>query len=283
MKQHLERLKGLSREISQKNIGIYAANASFFILLSVFPALMLVLSLLQYTPLSAEDFLDAAAGLLPSILEPLLVYLVTDLFADNSITLISLSAIAAIWSASRGVYSLLCGLNGIYGLRENRSYLYQRILCMFYTLLLFAALLLTLVLHVFGQRIIRFLEGRSLPIFRLLLYLMRLRWLIVFLILTALFTLILAVFPNRRMSLRSALPGAAASAAGWIGFSSLFSFYVNRFANYSKIYGSLTIIAISMLWLYFCMSILFYGALLNYYLDRRHSRKRMLTEQTEQS
>lgn len=272
--KRFERLSTLSREISSKKIGIYAANASFFILLSIFPALMLVLSLLQYTPLTPEDFLDAAAGLLPAVMEPLLAYLVTDLFADSGVTLISISAIAAVWSASRGVYSLLCGLNSIYGLRENRSYLYQRLLCMLYTLLLFAALILTLGLHIFGRRISQYLAARTIPIFRLLLYLIRLRWLVVFLLLTALFTMIFTVFPNRRMKIRAALPGAAASALGWIVFTSIFSFYVNHFANYSRIYGSLSTIAISMLWLYFCMSILFYGALLNHYLDLWRSNRR---------
>lgn len=267
----IDQVKKISREISDKKIGIYAANASFFILLSIFPALMLILSLLQYTPLTQDDFLDAANSLVPSMMEPLLKYIVTDLFANKSITLISITAITTIWSASRGVYSLLDGLNGIYALEDRRNYLYRRILCIFYTLLLFAALLITLVLHVFGQNISQFLASKPIPLFKLLLFFMQLRWLVISLLLTGLFTLIFKVFPNRKLKIRQVLPGAAASAVGWVIFTSLFSYYVDKFSSYSRLYGSLSVIAVSMLWLYFCLSILFYGALLNTYLERRKS------------
>lgn len=261
-------IRKISRDISDKKIGIYAANASFFILLSIFPALMFILSLLQYTPLTQQDFLETANSLVPSVMEPLLEYIVKDLFASTSVTLLSITAITTVWSASRGVYSLLCGLNGIYGLQDRRNYLYRRLLCVFYTLILFAALLVTLVLHVFGRRISLYLASKPIPLFRLLLFLMQLRWLVVSLLLTGLFTIIFLVFPNRKLKILNVLPGAAASAVGWVIFSSLFSIYVEKFSSYSRLYGSLSVIAVSMLWLYFCISILFYGAVLNTWLER---------------
>lgn len=267
-KQTVQQVQKTAGEIANKKIGIYAANASFFILLSIFPALMLILSLLQYTPLTQKDLLDAINSLVPSLMEPLINYIVTDLFASNSIALISISAITAIWSSSRGVYSLWTGLNGVYGLKDRRNYLFQRILCMFYTLLLFVALLITMILHVFGKSISRFLASKPIPLFRLLLFFMDMRWLVVTLILTALFTVIFLVFPNRKLKIRQVLPGAVGSALGWVVFSSLFSFYVDKFSNYSRLYGSLSIIAVSMLWLYICICILFYGAVFNTYIER---------------
>lgn len=270
----IDTFRSLVKAFSGRNISVYAANASFFILLAVFPALMLMICLLQYTVLTPEDFLDAMRGVLPQVLRPLLSYIVTDLYGSNSVALISLSAVTAVWSASRGVYSLFLGLNAIYGVRESRNYFIQRLICIFYTLLLFAALLATLVLHLFGQRIDTFLAQQSIPIFRLLLFLIRLRWLIVTLLLTGLFVMILLVFPNRKLPFRSVLPGALGSAVGWVVFSSLFSYYVNHFGSYSKVYGSLATVALAMLWLYFCMSILFYGALLNHLLDRRAALRR---------
>ncbi len=272
--QAIMQIQKLLKEVSRKKVGIYAANASFFILLSIFPAMMLFLSLLQYTPLTKEAFLSAAEGLVPSVLEPLLHYVVTDLFANQSIALISFTAITTVWSASRGVYSLLDGLNVVYGLREHRGYLFRRLVCMLYTLLLFAALLLTVFLYVFGQRIRVYLAARPIPLFRLLLFFIQLRWLVVSILLTALFTMIFLVFPDRKLTVRAVFPGAAIGAVGWVVFSSLFSFYVNRFGGFSRIYGSLSVIAVSMLWLYFCLSILFYSALFNVYLERWRAARR---------
>ena len=88
-------------------------------------------------------------------------------------------------------------------------------------------------------------------------------------LLTLLFWAILCVFPNRRIPLLRALPGAAGASLGWLVFSSLFSVYVQHFGSYSVFYGSLAGIAMAMLWLYVCMSILFYGGVLNCLLFER--------------
>lgn len=276
----LRRWRAFIREISSKKIGVYAANASFFLLLSLFPALVLLLSLLLYTPITQQDFLRAAYSITPAVLEPLISYLVTDLFADASVALLSASAITTAWSASRGVYSLMAGFNGIYGIEDRRNYIYRRLLCLLYTVAVFAALLLMLLLYVFGQRIAAWLEQRPIPIFRLLLHLIQLRWLVAGVFLGVVFTIIYKVFPNRHLRLRAVLPGAAASAIGWLVFTYLFSVYVHDFgANYARIYGSLSTIAISMLWLYVCICILFFGALLNYYLDTKPQALRRLFRQ----
>ena len=88
-------------------------------------------------------------------------------------------------------------------------------------------------------------------------------------LLPLLFWAILCVFPNRRIPLLRALPGAAGASLGWLVFSSLFSVYVQHFGSYSVFYGSLAGIAMAMLWLYVCMSILFYGGVLNCLLFER--------------
>ncbi len=76
-----------------------------------------------------------------------------------------------------------------------------------------------------------------------------------------------------RVSLLRALPGAAGASLGWLVFSSLFSVYVQHFGSYSVFYGSLAGIAMAMLWLYVCMSILFYGGVLNCLLFERRSQQ----------
>jgi membrane protein len=83
------------------------------------------------------------------------------------------------------------------------------------------------------------------------------------LIQTGFFAVMFMVFPAGKNGLAESLPGALLAAFGWQAFSDLYAVYVEHFAHLSSIYGSVYAIALSMLWLYCCMSILFYGGVLN--------------------
>lgn len=197
------------RRIALFRVPLYAANASFYLVLSVFPAILLVLALLPHTGLTEAHLLSALHGVIPSVFEPALEWVIRDLGSNSSLTLIPVSAIMAIWSSSRGVYCIKTGLNAIYGERESRGYVYTRLVSVLYTVLLLAALLLTLVLHVFGSQLTAWIAGKHVPILRLLSRVLRFRGLVLFALLTLLFWAILCVFPNRRIPLLRALPGAA--------------------------------------------------------------------------
>lgn len=261
------------RRIASFRVPLYAANASFYLVLSVFPAIVLVLALLPHTGLTEADLLSALHGVIPSVFEPALEWVVRDLGSNSSLTLISVSAIMAIWSSSRGVYCIKTGLNAIYGERESRGYVYTRLVSVLYTVLLLAALLLTLVLHVFGSQLTAWIAGKHVPILRLLSRVLRFRGLVLFALLTLLFWAILCRFPEPPHSPAPRARARPGASLGWLVFSSLFSVYVQHFGSYSVFYGSLAGIAMAMLWLYVCMSILFYGGVLNCLLFERRSQQ----------
>lgn len=258
-----KKLRRFWRQMAALELGVYAANASFFILLSLFPGMMLLIGLVQYTPLTAYDLEASLSELLPEALSPLLDYIIRELFTENSVALLSVSAIVALWTASKGAYSLLRGLNRVYGLRETRGYLVVRLQCTAFTVLLLVALLLTAALHLFGQQAAQRLNSSELPVLRLLGGLLRLKYWVMVLLLGLFFASIYALLPDHRAGFVRMLPGAFAAAVGWEIFSALFSHYVYRFGNYSLYYGSLSVIAIAMLWLYVCIGIVFLGAVLN--------------------
>ena len=261
------------RELNELELGVYAANASFFILLSLFPGMMLLIGLVQYTPLTPDDLESALTALLPEALLPLLDYMIRELFAENSPALLSISAVAALWTASKGAYSLLRGLNRVFGLRETRSYPLVRLRCTAFTLLLLVALLLTAALHLFSQQLTGKLSRSPLPFLQLLSRLLRLKYWLMTLLLGLFFASVYAVLPNHRTRFLRMLPGALCAAVGWEVFSSLFSYYVNRFGNYSLYYGSLSVIALTMLWLYVCIGIVFLGAVLDRFLFPKNLQK----------
>ncbi len=257
------RLRRWLEALMSMELGVYAANASFFILLSLFPGMLLLIGLIQYTPLKAEDLQEALSDLLPQALLPLLDYMIRELFSENSPALLSLSAAAALWTASKGAYSLLRGLNRVFGKKETRGYLLVRLRCTAFTLLLLMALLLTAALHLFSRQLTLRLSRSSIPALQLLANLLRLKYWLMTLLLSCFFACVYAVLPNHRSRFAWMLPGAVFAAVGWEVFSALFSYYVNRFGNYSLYYGSLSVIALTMLWLYVCIGILFFGAVMN--------------------
>ncbi|MBQ7330980.1 MAG: YihY/virulence factor BrkB family protein [Oscillospiraceae bacterium] len=257
----------LAKRIQQMNIPLHATNAGYFIVLSVFPALVLILSVLRYTRLDAQDLFAMLEGFLPSALLPSAQKLIVSAYSHASGALVSVSAVGALWSASRGIYGILRGLNAIYDVREDRGYLYTRTISVVYTFLLFVMLVLTLALNVFGDGILQMLSDYRWA--RFWENVVHLRVLLLLLLQTALFSAMFMVFPNRKNSFRSSIPGAVLSSVGWTVFTALFSWYVERFTGYSGIYGSVYAVALSMLWLYCCMSILFYGGGLNRILQEK--------------
>jgi len=256
----------LWRQLQELRIPLYAANASFFIIMAVFPALLLLLGLLRYTTLEVERLGEMLAGILPEALLEGAEELILLTYDATSASTLGLSAVTTLWSASRGIYGLLTGLNAVYGAEENRGWLRTRFVSALYTFAFLLVLILTLGLHVFGTGLLAFLHRASHPFLRFLLGLVDLRFFLLVALQTMVFAAMFMALPNRRNSFRSSLPGALLASLGWLTFSNLFSIYVEHFAHLSNIYGSIYAIALSMLWLYCCMAIVFYGGALNRFL-----------------
>ena len=251
------------RWLSSVHIPQLAANTGYFIVLSVFPALLLMLSALRYTGLDLEDLMELLSSVLPQALMSTAQGLIYSVYENASGAVAGLSALTALWSASRGIYGLLTGLNAIYGVSEDRGYLYTRAISVLYTFAFEVVILLTLVLHVFGNSIISFLRDIDHPAIQLLMNILDLRFLFLLVLQSLLFTLMFMVLPNRHNGFLESLPGGLLSCIGWMVFSNLYSVYVTNFPSYANIYGSVYAIAISMLWLYCCLEILFFGGALN--------------------
>ena len=262
----MEKLKRMVKYLAQQKVPLYAANASFFLVLSVFPTLVVLLALMRYTGLQVEGFTDLIAQVVPGSLMPLVNRLVLSAYVNSSGTVLSLSALAALWSASRGMYSFVTGLNAIYDVKEDRGYFRTRFISMGYTVAFLLVLLLTLVLHMFGGGLLRMLSDLPIPAF--LLSLLDLRVFILLVLQTALFCGMFVVLPNEHNRFRESLPGALLAAIGWQIFTNVYSIYSQRFTAYESIYGSVYAVAFGMLWLYFCICIVFYGGVLNKILEK---------------
>jgi membrane protein len=147
----------------------------------------------------------------------------------------------------------MSGMNAAYGVKETRGYLHTRLLSIWYTFGFLAVLLLTLVLQVFGNSILGFLQTMDGTLFRFLTEVVDLRFFLLLILQTGLFTAMYTVLPNRKNRIIASVPGALLSSIGWLIFSDLFSIYVEQLAEFLTFFGSVYAVALSMLWLYFCM------------------------------
>lgn len=255
----MNRTVGLVRRIAAFRVALYAANAGFFVTLSVFPLLLLLMGLLRYSGLDARRLAILLKGVVPEALLPILERLIRNAWAHTSGMALGLSAVTTLWSAGRGMHGLLTGLNAVYEVREDRGYVQTRLISAGWTLGLLLAAVAAVTVRLLD--VDAWGEG--------------LRHLALPGMLTLLFSAMYRVLPNQRSRFRDGLPGGAVAAVGWLIFSRLYSEYVVRFPDYTNIYGSVYAGALSMLWLYCGISILFYGGLLNHVLLQRKIRKIM--------
>ena len=271
--QRLTHLRKIGGKIAGLQVPLYASHACYFIVLSVFPLLVLLLSLVRYTGLDVRSLTELVCGVLPVALRPMAEDLIVTTYYTATGAVLSVSALTALWSAGRGIFALMNGLNAAYGARESRGYLHTRMLSMWYTFGFLTVLLLTLILQVFGNDLLALLKNADGMLFRFLTEVLDLRFFLLLILQTGLFTAMYMVLPNRKSRLIAAIPGALLSSIGWLIFSDLFSMYVEWLMDYTTLFGSVYAVALSMLWLYFCICILFYGAALNHWLENKNKIK----------
>ncbi len=257
-------VKRLAKRFETDKLTAYAAQAAFFIFISVFPFLMLFLNLIKYIPFFSNENIEMwnMDFLSPKIAE-LLKSIIYEAGESGSGALISITTIAALWACSKGVLGIIYGLNSVYKTTEKRGYIRLRAIAVFYTIGFIIALTIALILMVFGNKILDFILIQM-PFLASLAQMVKIiRWLVALGFLVLFFMFIYTVIPERKTKMKNELPGALISAIGWIGFSALYSFYIDNFGNQSIIYGSLTAVVLFLLWLYICMIILFFGAEVN--------------------
>lgn len=273
--------KQIYDKYAEDEMTVYAAQVSFFIILSVVPFIMLLLTAVQMIPsVSYAQFMELIVALVPVDYKSLAFRVVNDLSLKSPATMISVTAITALWSAGRGMFSVARGLNRVHGQGEKRWYVVNRLICSGYTVVFIMVCILSLSLLVFGNMIQAFMVSRFPLVADIVTHIVNFRALWALMILVIFFLGIYTFVPDKKLKFKEQLPGALFSTVGWMAFSFAFSLYFNHFGgrNYSYMYGSLAAIVLMLLWLYFCMCILFFGAEVNYYLKERFADNRMYSK-----
>lgn len=243
-------------------MGAYAAQSAFFFMLCLIPIILLLITLVQYTPVTKADVMTAVIQVFPSSVDSLITSIVNQVY-NQSTGIIPVTVVVALWSAGKGVLAMTGGLNCVYNCRETRNYIFLRIRATLYTVMFILVIIFLLVLSVFGNTLNIFIAEHVPILSRLADWLIRMRVYITPAVLMVFSLLIYKFLPNRKDSLKKQIPGAIFAAIGWMIVSWIFSVYVDLFKGFSDMYGSLTTIVLIMLWMYFCMYSILLGGEIN--------------------
>ncbi len=262
-------LKPFLNKLTHDNIYAIAGQSAFFLLLSAVPLAIFGVSILQNLHIPVETLNSFFSIVFNEEVSQSFAQFMSNVY--ESATGVSLVAIiVTLWSAAKGIQAITNGLNRVHETYENRNWLVLRIRSMLYTVVFILILLATMLIVVLGSTINGLLREYHIKIPGIFGVFYHLRFGIIFVYLVVLFAMIYRNVPNLTRAERKKygflyqLPGAFFCAVSWLALSLGISIYVDDFNGFS-IYGSLTKLAVVMVWMYFCLVCMLLGAEINRY------------------
>ena len=238
-----------------------AAQMSFYFVLSLFPFLIVIGSVVGWLP-STTLWNDMARWLthyLPPRPRRMVFEAIIDLTRDHS-RFFSLGLVATIWIASSGFVSLMESLSLAYGVPETRSFWNKRILAIGGTIVGAAFIIVSFGLLTFGHFLLKNLNPRLRALVAFPIPLELARWLLTFLLIVFALDLIAYFLPNGRRPWHWLTPGNLFVALSLAVMTEGFGFYLRHFADFPKFYGTMAGFVILMTWIYIASLILLVGA-----------------------
>lgn len=256
-------IRQLAFRFNEDDVTALAAQMTYYMILSVFPFLILLLSILAQTGLSSSEVLENIAQAMPEESSAVIIGVINETVSASTTGLMSVSMLAALWTASNGVGALMKGINKAYDIHVRRPFLIMKGIAIIFTVGLIGMIILVMVLlvmgEVIGHRIFSYFDAAS--TFSLLWNI--LRYMVPLVGLTAAFMLFYHFAPSRKAERIHSFGGALFATIGWLFLSQLFSNYVNQFGNYARVYGSIGGIIVFLIWLYISSIIILTGGELN--------------------
>ena len=272
----LETARRVKEEIREDRVVTVAAGVAFFGVLSLFPALIALISVygLVANPSDMERQLSELSRMLPGpaqdVLQTRLHALVARSKGELSWGLV-LGLGVALWSVSSAARALIDAVNVAFDQHETRGFVKQRALALLMALCLVAFGFVAIVSVTFLPSVLSWV---GLDAVRGVVSLVR--WPLLALAAYAGIAALYRYAPNRRRrdADKSVSVGAALATALWLGVSLLLSLYVSRFGNFDATYGAFSGVIVLLLWLWISALAILIGAEVDAVLERRPAQSR---------
>ncbi|QAA35014.1 YihY/virulence factor BrkB family protein [Clostridium manihotivorum] len=259
----IDTFKILIKKVIEDDIFALASQLAYNLILSFFPFLMFIMTIVGMSNLSSEQVLSSLSLILPVSAFELIKSTVVEVVEVQQKNLLWISLLLALWTSSSGFSGVIKGLNKAYEVKESRSYIKVTSIAIMCTIVFALMIVITLFLMVFGDLIGHFLMARF-PFDEAIKFVWDMvRFIVMISIMILVFAALYHFTPNRKLGWSEVLPGAVVSTIGWLAVSYIFSYYVNNFSNYSRFYGSLGAVFILMTWLFLTSLILLLGGEIN--------------------
>lgn len=258
-------LKELLCRYEDDGVSEIGAQLTYYLILSVFPFLIFFLSILKFTPLVDAGVLERLLAVLPGDTQKILYDIISEIMRKGNFALLSFGAIGALWSSSNGIMSIIKSVNRAFDLEESRPFWKLRGLSIIFTISLYIVLIIAFSILIFGEVFFNLIfisyTWPSYIIWKILKIIIPL--LFMGLMLSFLYKFSPSIKEGIEVKFSETIPGSVFASIGIILFSSIFSFYVNNFGNYSKSYGSIGGLIVLLIWLYSISIVIVLGAEVN--------------------
>ena len=242
-----------------------ASSLAFNFFLAFFPSTIVFFTLIPYIPIQnlQETLIDLLSIILPPSTHDIAFITLNDIISNPRIDLLSIGFILALYFSTNGINSLIEAFNASYHINESRPLLKQRLLSLGLTILLSAMLIIAIILIVFGKTTLNYLIYLQLISNSSAILLIYVKWATIIILLFSGITLLFNIGPSLKNKWQIFTPGAIFATTFIVTTCICFNFYINNFAQYNKIYGSIGTLMIILIWIYLNSIILLTGFELN--------------------
>jgi membrane protein len=264
LRYRLNLLAHLITKIKKDDVFALASQLAYYLVLSFFPFMLFVMTLVGFSQLSSNEILEGLSVMLPKKVLELTESTIKEVFDNRYTGLLGLSVLLMIWTSSSAFKAVIKSVNKAYNFNEDRSFIKISTISMLGILALASIIILALAMLVFGNVIDGYLKNTE-SLYKIVIILWNIfRYAFIFIVMIFIFMIIYIFAPAKKLIWKEVIPGAIFSTLGWVLVSFGFSFYIDNFSNYSRLYGSLGAVFILMTWLFLISTIFILGVEINF-------------------
>lgn len=250
-------------KIKRDDVFALASQLAYYLILSFFPFMLFLMTLIGFSSFNSGQILAELSLMFPKSVLDLTQSTIKEVFDNQYGGLLGISILLMVWTASSAFKAIIKSVNKAYNFKENRSFVKLSIISMVGILALATTIMLALILLVFGNVIDIYIES-AYPFYKIIsIFWDVFRYLVIIIIMIFIFIGIYRFAPAQKLLWKEVIPGSIFSTIGWILLSFGFSFYIDNFNNYTRLYGSLGAVFILMTWLFLISVIFILGVEIN--------------------
>lgn len=255
-------IKRLFQIVNEPDVRILPGQIAFFLILSIFPMLMLIGFIVSKFSMPLESLLDFFEKTFPKNVYDTIVPFIEGKGFDANV---GIFIIIGFILASNGTHSIILASNKLYGFKDD-DWIKRRIKAIILIILIIGLMLITMVVLAFGNDITKLVfdllktETKNNILYKLIIYL---KWPITMFVILIVLKMIYVIAPDKRIKSKNTSRGAIFSTISIAIITYIYSHFFLKFNNYDVFYGSLSNIAIMMIWIYLLSLIIVVGIAIN--------------------